>query len=304
MLSKDKRIDPNDVYLGYVTVREELSTGQVIEDNDLQFNLPENTADGQYYLAVLVDDQQIVEESNENDNASFDNKTLTVQNSLPDITIDTWFAGLTSDQSFGYFTYRISNTGVGDLPAGWDINLVLSTSRQPTAENSYYLYYETMSYITPSSYVYGRTVDNPAYFSLDRDSLGNQFSDGIYYLSMWVDDTQKIEESNELNNVSVGPLQSVSSGRLARGTENQTRFSMNGKHIPSKETLMKKVELLTLPSGRRTLRELKMTDSKPMPHSADYDSRSKVAGASDPILFPTKEIILMPQTSKKLLKGK
>ncbi len=308
VLSKDSQLDVDDQLVFYETIESStIKTGDSLirseaRGNRSSFKFPEDLSDGQYYMGLWIDDRNVIKESNENDNTSMGSGRVTIQNTLPDLSIYTWGADW-DNVGNGILTYQIDNQGVTTLPAGWDVNLVLSLSLPASSNNSYYLFYETTSFVLePGGNVY-RNFSNPANFNISYTQDGYNIPDGSYYMSLWVDDLNKIAESNESNNISTGNnTVSILNGRSSRKAQrnvNVRHFSMNGKKLPNRNTLIKRVELHTLPSGRRQMRVLK-TDVMARGYNSQQDKKDKVMKSADVAIFPIKKSIAMPKISKQL----
>jgi C1A family cysteine protease len=303
VLSKDSQLDVDDKLVFYETIDSStIKTGSSLirseaRGNRSAFKFPEDLRDGQYYMGLWIDDRNVIKESNENDNKSMGSGRVTIQNTLPDLSIYTWGADW-DNAGNGILTYQIDNQGVATLPKGWDVNLVLSSSLPPSSNNSYYLFYETTNFELVSGDNVYRNFSNPANFKISDTQDGSKVPDGAYYMSLWVDDLSKIVESNESNNVSTGNnTVSISNGRSARKVQNNVKnFSMNGKKLPNKNTLMKRIELRTLPSGRRQMRVLKRGAAL----RSGNTQQDKVMKAADVAIFPINKSIAMPKVSKQL----
>ena len=310
ILSKDNQLDVDDKLVFYETIDSStIKTGHSLvrseaNNNRSTFKFPEDLTDGNYYMGLWIDDRNVIKESNENDNKSMGSGRVTIHNTLPDISIYTWGADW-DNAGNGILTYQIDNQGVATLPSGWDVNLVLSSSLPPTSNNSYYLFYETTSFELASGNNVYRDFSNPAYFKINYTQDGDKIPDGVYYMSLWGDDLSKIAESNESNNVSTGNnTVSISNGRSARKTQNNVKnntknFSMNGKKLPNRSTLIKRIELRTLPSGRRQMRVLK-TSVAAKGNNSQQERKDKVMKAADVAIFPVQKSIPMPKISKQL----
>jgi len=88
MLSKDSTISSNDTYVVYESIPFEIEVGGRAlrnQDNPILFNFPENLSSGVYYIAVWVDDLNVVAEFNEEDNFSLGERTVAIEDTLPDL---------------------------------------------------------------------------------------------------------------------------------------------------------------------------------------------------------------------------
>jgi hypothetical protein len=330
MLSTDDRIDSSDWYIVYEEIPETLAPGEsALRDatNPRQFNLPQNLPAGDYYIATWVDDLQEVEESDEQDNQSFGDHQLHIDSaSLPDIAIDYWWAEWDSNGN-GELEYQVYNDGdASTTRTDWDINLILTFSEDPN-DGGYYLFYEHVDYLLePDSYVY-RSGDSAASFSLFYTQTGSAIPSGTYYMSLWVDDQGYEQESNEINNLSVGNSQVTltnNSYRPTGDTQQESikkiasdsdsgmqalafdgrgegiRHSFNGRRIPNTGVLMQKVRIAEQADGTRTL-TLMDDDDKPVSAQqtgvmSGEKKYNKAIHAEDQAVFPRAKRLKMPIT--------
>jgi hypothetical protein len=205
----------------------------------------------------------------------------------------------------------------------WDINLILTFSEDPN-DGGYYLFYEHVDYqLEPGSYVY-RSGDSAAGFSLFYTQSGSPIPSGTYYMSLWVDDQGLEQESNEINNLSVGNSQVTltndsyrpsgatqqeslkkiasdsSSGMRALafdGRGEAIRHSFNGRRIPDTGVLMRKVRIADQADGTRTL--ILMDDDKPVSAQqtgvmSGEKKYNKVIHAADQAVFPHSNRLKVP----------
>jgi hypothetical protein len=328
VLSTDAQIDTSDFYIVYEEIPEDLPPGASAKrdaSNPRYFKLPQNLPAGDYYIATWVDDLQEIEESDEQDNQSFGDHQLHIDSaSLPDIAIDYWWASW-DDYGNGLLEYTVYNDG--DAPTtnmDWDINLIL-TLGEDVSQGGYYLFYEDAGFIMePEDTIY-RDEDNPASFNLFYDAEGNPIPSGTYYMSLWVDDLGDEQESNEINNLSVGnsqvTLTSSSQSPFANagdsvskkvavdtsssmtvmaydGKGEGVRHTFNGRRIPDSNVLMQKVRIADAADGSRTMTVL--SDNKPTlaPLSGTLTGEKKYdkqIHSADQAVFPRSKQIRMPQ---------
>ncbi|MGD8912469.1 MAG: C1 family peptidase [Candidatus Thiodiazotropha sp.] len=327
MLSTDDRIDSSDWYIVYEEIPQTLAPGEsALRDatNPRQFNLPQNLPAGDYYIATWVDDLQEVEESDEQDNQSFGDHLLHIDSALlPDIAIDYWWAEWDSYGN-GELEYQVYNDGdASTTRTDWDINLILTFSEDP-GDGGYYLFYEPVDYLLePDSYVY-RSGDSAASFSLFYTQGGSAIPSGTYYMSLWVDDQGYEQESNEINNLSVGNSQVTLTNDSYRSTGDSQqesikkiasdsnsgmralafdgrgegiRHSFNGRRIPDTGVLMRKVRIADQADGTRTL--TLMDDDIPVSAQqtgvmSGEKKYNKVIHAADQAVFPRAKRLKMP----------
>ncbi len=122
----------------------------------------------------------------------------------PDLTVADWYAEW-DDYGDGSFTYTVKNQGTAaSYNTAWDINLVLSPDSIIGNGDEIFLFYEDANYsIDPGVSVY-RDDWSPGYFNLYYDVWGDIVPSGIYYMAVWIDDGNDVDESNESNNYSLG----------------------------------------------------------------------------------------------------
>ncbi|MCG7919965.1 MAG: hypothetical protein N0C81_18655 [Candidatus Thiodiazotropha lotti] len=294
------------------------------QSNPRYFKLPQNLPPGDYYIATWVDDLQEVEESDEHDNQSFgDGQVHIDSSSLPDIAIDYWYAEWDSYGN-GLLEYTVYNDG--DVPTtrtDWDINLIL-TIGEDTSQGGYYLFYEHANHIlNPGVSVY-RDEESPASFNLFTDTNGNSIPSGTYYMSLWVDDQGYENESNEINNLSIGNTQVTLTNNSYRspsedqqratkkpasdnnsdmqalafdGAGKNIRHTYNGRRIPDTNVLMAKVKITDQADGSRTMTVLesdKPGSSQQTGTISGEKRYNKVINSADQAITPRVNRIQMP----------
>jgi uncharacterized repeat protein (TIGR01451 family) len=323
MLSKDQVINVSDTYVVYEAIPFEIGVGDTIfrrfsEGNGIGFQIPPNIEPGDYYLALLLDDLNDVQESNETNNATLSNGVVTLNNSLPDLSIDTWYAYWDDTTGEGALTYEISNAGGQAAAAGWEVGLVLSDSDDLESPNTFkrWLVRDPVDFELPVSNIVFRDDSSAAGFNLYRDADGNAIEPGIYYMALWADDTGQIQESDELNNTSFywdyvfvfsqfsaangnaaafGP--GLEPGLSAAGNGTGQRHSAhNGKILPSKGVKLRKVRIAETLGGGRTLEFLDNgSGSNPGPALGQRERvYGKTLHSRDVAVFPKAHAQPMP----------
>ena len=290
ILSRDRFLDSSDWWVQYEEIPFDLEPGKSAvrdETNPRPFTFPQTLSAGTYYLAVWVDDLQEVRESNENDNVSGSDLVEITAPNLPDLAINYWWASW-DDNGTGVLEYEIVNNGTAPTTrTDWGVNLILSYDEIPRARRYRYLFTESAGHIlNPRGRIY-RDESHQASFNLLRDYFGNPVPAGTYYLSLWVDDLNQEQESNEINNLSVGnQLISISQASFSKdhaaksdqggsaasdassvtdtpGTASvllnqggnatvNASSAFNGRRLPA-GIAMKKVEILDNPDGTRSM---------------------------------------------------
>ena len=304
MLSKNNNITSNDFYVVYEENPFDLLPGGSVyrnSDNALSFNFPDQIEPGVYYMALWVDDLGEVEESNENDNISLGSSTITVENSMPDLSVNSWYADW-DGYGNGTLTYEIENSGVSAVNStNWYINLVLDVDQNIGNGNEIFLFYEQAAfYLNPGAKIYRNNL-NPAYFNLYVDHDGYYVPSGVYYMALWVDDLNSVDESNEFNNGSYSwGLVNVSSHYGASAENGQplsyteaSGKAYNGKRLPSKDVMMKKIMITKQTSGGI---KMQILDDDPCEKTENSRSefQTKQISSSTGLIFPSSEKIPMP----------
>jgi len=307
MLSDNPDITTSDYYVIYESIPFDLNSGGTVyrdSGNSISFKFPDQLSSGTYYMALWVDDLDVLEESNENDNISIGDQNLTIQNTLPDLEVKTWYADW-DGYGQGTLTYEVINSGASSTTnTDWYINLILDQDQVAGNGNEQYLFYEKTAFIlAPTKFIYRRAGENPAYFNLYTTYDGYAVASGTYYMALWVDDMDAEAESNELNNGSYSwgtvPIRGyygvTRSG--ANGSEETnldgSGSAYNGKKLPPDNLVWKKVEITRMGDGTTRMKILdqgtdEMTDEK------EDSTYSKTISASAKVIFPTTESIPMP----------
>lgn len=238
-------------------------------------------------MGVWVDDLNRVRESNEYDNFASGEQMVDIRDSgLPDLVVRTWYTEWDDYSGNGVLEYEVANEGVSPTRlTDWDINLVLSGDEIIGNGDEWVLFYEQGDYILqPGKSVY-RDAETQAYFQLYIDAFGNPIPAGIYYMAVWVDDMNREQESNEYNNSSLGAELVFIGNGYSSSRSSQKRENYNGKPLPRK-VMLRKVQLLDTPEGKRQVRFLEDELQKPV-----FDKQQRSANQ---VVFPTSRRILLP----------
>jgi Papain family cysteine protease/Bacterial Ig domain/Domain of unknown function (DUF4214)/CARDB len=312
LLSKNTEITSNDYYVVYEEVPFEIKAGaSAYRDNanSMPFNFPDQIVPGVYYMALWVDDLDMVSESNERDNISRGSSTLTITNSLPDLSVNTWYADWNGNGQ-GSLTYEISNSG-GSATAtdNWGIYLILDPDQFQGNGNEYLLFYEAATHVLNPGFVVFRNDANVASFNLYQDYYGNTIPLGTYFMALWVDSSNLESESNEYNNgsYSFGTV-SISTGL----SQSKTPFSQeittkeyseeyeidstalqhgkayNGRKLPSENVVLHKVEINRNPQNQIIMKSLGIQVK------SESISRAKKNASRANLIFPLTEKTPMP----------
>ncbi|MBK1649729.1 C1 family peptidase [Rhabdochromatium marinum] len=293
MLSKNATFSTSDTLVIYEEIPFAIEVGHSAfrdEDNSIQFAFPDTLAAGTYYMAVWVDDRDAIKESNENDNVSIGGNQVDIENELADLVIESWYAEWNNASGDGLFHYKVVNKGKSESASDWDINLVLSTD-QDIANSTYrYLFYEDVPYALDANRSVWRDESNPGHFNLFVSQQGNSVSPGTYYMAVWADDLNEVEESNERNNISLGRNTVTIGGARAvesrLSDEDETALitqEFNGKQLPTANALVRRVEIRARADGGM---EMTMLDEPQLGDAHSEASYSKSNHAATFGIFP------------------
>jgi hypothetical protein len=308
MLSPNEEISSTDYYVIYETIPFDLQPGgSAFRDpaNSIGFQFPDQLEQGVYYMALWVDDLDVITESNENDNISRGDQRITITNSLPDLAVNTWYAEWDGFGN-GSLTYEVINNGASaTTTTDWDINLILDSDQVVGNGNEIYLFYEPGNFIlNPGESVY-RDTRFPAPFNLYQDAFGSPVPSGTYFMALWVDDLDSVSESNELNNGSYSwgtvPIFGFAAGNDSPGMSSSDsapttiqRKAYNGKKLPPKNLVLQKVEITRDSSGKMSFTVLGQ-DKSNVKKSAQLIQPSKKISSKAGLIFPTAARRPMPQ---------
>lgn len=293
VLSGNSTITSADTVVVYDEIPFEILPGEGAyrdSDNTISFRFPDTLTPGTYYMAVWVDPLDTIPESDESDNISLGSKQVAIENTLPDLVIESWYAEWNTVSGDGLLNYKVVNQGKTDASAGWDINLVISPDQilDKSNPNDYYLFYEDIPFpVVAGSYVY-RDQSNPAPFKLNISQEGNSVRAGIYYMAVWADDLNEVEEANERNNISWGQSKvTIDSGAqiqtLDETAETRSR-QFNGKVAPPADLIMRKVEISATADGGL---QLKLLDEDQKSRSSQYAEGPRIETQEEPLMLKT-----------------
>lgn len=306
VLSTNLQITSNDIVVVYDEIPFQMASGggaqrSEADNNRIPFYFQDNVKPGTYYMALWVDDLDEVVETNETDNVSLQEGQTTILNTNPDLVVKSWYA----EWNFfgdGALEYEVANDGAATAArSDWDISLVLSPDEFIGNGNEIFLFYEDATFsLDPGGSVF-RRQHNTAPFNLYTTAFGGAVPAGVYFMALWVDDLNQVDESNELNNssfstgtVSIGLAGSQSiKAQASLSTDAVAGRSYNGKVLPSPSKLVRKVKISSTPDGGRRLQFLDTDSMLPEPGAATRVF-SKVARASNGVIFPVTQRTSMP----------
>ncbi len=321
MLSRDQVVTQSDYYVVYETIPFDLAPGEAVyrdADNALSFQFPDRLEPGEYYMALWVDDLNLIVESNENDNISRGSDVIAITNSLPDLKVNSWYAEW-DNAGAGQLTYEVINSGQSKTArTDWYISLILDEDQIPGNGNEIHLFREQANfYLDPHEYVY-RDDYSAARFNLYQDYTKTPVPPGIYNMALWVDDLNMEEESNELNNGSYNwggvPVFGWTSRNIPSAGE---QFSdtlgvdspdgnadmglsgkaYNGKKLPPENVILRKVHISRTKSGGTLLTEL-TEDVLPPMVDKQMAPFAKTISSQTGLVFPVTDKKAMPGGKK------
>jgi len=209
-LSQNDWISANDLLLQTFDIDNLESNG--IFENTVQLELPETNndfwvGDGTYYLGMIIDGEDSIVETNEENNLNqgkfFDNDDVIIQQTrddLPDLSSQLGFDILTEPQTAGNevdVLFTVNNTGTVNAD-GFEVDFYLSTNNW-ISENDLLLGTRTVDGLNSNS-TFQDTI------SLALPDVGDSFwvGEGTYYIGMIIDGKNSILELNEGNNLNQG----------------------------------------------------------------------------------------------------
>ncbi|NRB20479.1 MAG: peptidoglycan DD-metalloendopeptidase family protein, partial [Rhodobacteraceae bacterium] len=198
VFSADQNISNDDIFLGDFHIPD-LSVGENVVFLNAEVALPSNMTLGDYYVAVVLDPDDLINEVYEDNNTAWYTHTFEVvaPASLPDMSVSNLEVVLRSDGSGLYdATFTVHNNG-GDLQ-GAGVILRLSPTQNISWENSYALGGDVTGSLDS-----GNSVEL-SISGVDLDWVQNYsgFTPGTYYFAVEVDYSGFVDELNELNNIS------------------------------------------------------------------------------------------------------
>lgn len=270
--------------------------------NAIAFNFPDNLEPGQYFMAAWADVWDDVEEWNEKDNISPAAAPIDIVNTLPDMQVVTWYASW-DDWGTGALTYEVANYGATTAPPGWRIGLALSPDEIIGDGDDTLLFAEPVGFaVDPDTTVY-RDEWSAASFSLYFDQFGNRVPDGVYYIALWVDPDDSLNESNDFNNASlswgtipVGGWITAEAEASAAASVTGPGAAYNGKTLPARQDVLRRARLSSTPGGGRHMQFLDAGAAAAGPRVGAAAPRrwSKAARAAQQVISPVTEMKAMP----------
>lgn len=311
ILSHDPTFSANDILVVYESIPFQMAPGSTAyrdANNSIAFFFPGDLAPGEYYMALAVDIWDDVVEAKEDDNISPSTTLVEIENTLPDMEVQSWYARWDGFGN-GALTYDIVNNGASTAPAGWLISLVLSPNYSIGDGDELFLFDEAAAFdIDPGGSLY-RNESAPGSFSIFYDHLGYPVPTGEYYIALWVDSNDYLAESNKGNNASLSwGTVAINNGIGARGSRSDPRALLgdgspspgeayNGKVLPGRQASVRRVRISDTAQRGRQMELLDgdaAPESGPRVKAAESHRWSKQARARQQVIFPTVEMKPMP----------
>ena len=310
ILSANSDITSSDILVIYEEIPFDLDPGHAAyrdEDNTISFTFPDSLEEGIYFMALWVDDLDEIVESNEEDNISLADNQVTIENDKPDLNIRMWYT--TWHYYWGSLIYEVANDGNSTIDTSdWYINLVLSTDQIIGNGDEIFLFYDYAGvFLAPGDTIYRDQWESGSFY-LYEDAFGDPVPDGIYYMSLWVDDLDKVDESNELNNTSfswdtftIGGTSSTGQNKNLNELRHTKKgeaggMAYNGRPLPLRNVVMRKVKISDTPMGGRSLTFLDEKATSPELGKASL-LLPKVVSSKNHVIFPITKRIPMPPSA-------
>lgn len=226
LVRPDYQRDPNQYYfLQNQIIATELASGQTVTQTIESFVIPLKIVSGEYYLYLIVDgfdevNDQPMDETNKDDNVKKvmetplilfgTGKSSSSTENLPNLVVSTWEADYDTFQAGaeGELQYTVANMGLGTVPANsaW-VGLILS--RKPKLGFTDYYYDEF--YLLAAEIIDSELATGAAKNRDENNTLPFLFPEELppaeYYLYLVVEaqdaNNQPIIESNYRDNISI-----------------------------------------------------------------------------------------------------
>lgn len=154
------------------------------------FWLPYSNINEVVLMAYVLIDKQ-------NDDSSVVEVLEPTRDNLPNLEIQNWnYSFNPIPGGTGELKYSIINTGTGTASANFDVNLMLSSDTTFNSSDIYVAYEEVPFELEIGGTAY-REEGNEMGFTLPQNLQA-----GTYYMALWVDDLDEVDESNEKDNLS------------------------------------------------------------------------------------------------------
>ncbi|WP_209428052.1 CARDB domain-containing protein [Pararhodobacter sp. SW119] len=199
VFSTDQNVSGDDIFLGDFHIPD-LSVGQREAFLEAEVLLPDNMPLGNYYVAIILDPDNLINEADEDNNTAWYSHTFkVVESGAPfDVSASNLKVSMRSDGS-GIFdaTFEISNHGPF-LPDGTLVALRLTNDESIHGEEGYFVGFASTGELRSSESVSVEISE----IDLDWVLADGTFNPGVHYFSVEADYNDRIVESDEQNNIS------------------------------------------------------------------------------------------------------
>ncbi len=216
-LSPDEVLSPDNDILALTQSLGPINSGDTLVVDPLDVVLPSEIADGAYFIWVVVDPDEKISETNEDNNSLLAPDFLSVSQQAgvkPDLSVADLNFGQGQSLSSGStlsFSFKISNDGLGDAQS---FRFAVYRSEDQELDDSDV---EVTSPDNTSIFVHKAGITLPIFrgFAVTED-----VPDGDYHLIAFVDAEEVVAETDETNNIIV-----------SEGTFNVTQVEPEGKDL-------------------------------------------------------------------------
>lgn len=148
-------------------------------------------------VSDIITQSYVLTDAPNNDVHIPDIPVIPSQNDLPNLQVAHWNANYQAQPGgTGELFYEVINAGSSAAGSGADVNVMLSSDNQIDSSD-WYVVYEKIPFDLQPGESATRESDNPLHFRFPETLAA-----GTYYMAVWVDDLQEIQESDEQDNVS------------------------------------------------------------------------------------------------------
>lgn len=192
-LSNDNKFDANDTYLNYTSVSS-INSGSY-SSKSTSVTIPSTTAAGNYYMLIVADYGNAVNESNENNNMSAVQMTVSPKTTdlySTNVALTSSIVAPGSTFTISGYTYNMGNSTITSPSLGYYLSSDISFDA-----SDIFMGYSTISSISAGYY---------SSFSNSSLTIPSNTASGDYFVLVKADYTNNIVELNESNNVSFAPV--------------------------------------------------------------------------------------------------
>jgi len=213
-LSQDNAIDGGDTILDSFTITS-LAGADTVSSNNIDVTLPGSGTDGDYYLIMEVDSAHVIDEPNEGDNVASLPINIS-QSGGPaagvDLVADPPEFPANMEMVWGQeYTMALDAFNEGDTAAGaFTLSMFFSTDNTYDVGDTLLAEVQVSSLAAQSDSINDVNATLPA---------AGTYSDGDYYLIVFADSAEIIEETDEANNIAFQQISFVTTANLTPGID-------------------------------------------------------------------------------------